>query len=234
MQIAAAGVTHNQDWTPYTEAIHEALMAVVPAGCFQMGSVDRDDEKPVRQVCFEQPFWIDVYEVTNEQYGGPAPEDPFSTEPSQPRVGVSWHEALAFCESRGARLPTEAEWEYASRGPDGLLFPWGNAFITDNAVYEANSGQLTWAVGSKPGGVSWVGAFDLAGNVYEWVSDAYAAYPTEAQVNPQGPASGNERVLRGGSWSHPDYTLRSSMRYKFYSTYTSATLGFRCAADYQP
>mgnify|MGYP000591045855 CR=1 FL=1 len=165
--LAEAGVTRNADWTPYTEEINGVLMALVPAGCFMMGSTDEqidyamtlypyaersqfEDEQPAHEVCFEEPFWIDVYEVTNEQFaafGGEARRTSYRTESDRPREQITWTEAAAFCERRGMRLPTEAEWEYAARGPDSLIYPWGNEFVADNAVYAGNSEDHTWAVG---------------------------------------------------------------------------------------
>ncbi len=239
-QAAEAGVTSNADWSPYTEVINGIEMALVPAGCFQMGSTDGDDdEPPVHEVCFDQPFWIDVYEVTNEQYGEAAPECmPHSSEPAQPRICINWDNAKAHCESRGARLPTEAEWEYAARGPDSLAYPWGNDFIADNVVYQDNAGGRTWAVGSKPGGVSWVGAYDSLGNVWEWVNDWYGSeyYGTLADgvVNPQGPNSGDNRVLRGSSWFLQGANARATNRYGNFPLYKIFDVGFRCALSYQP
>lgn len=233
--LAEAGVTANADWTPYTEVINGVEMALVPAGCFQMGSSDGDsDEQPVHEVCFERPFWIDVVEVTNAQYGGAAPDcTEWSSEGDQPRVCINWTDALAYCQEHGARLPTEAEWEYAARGPDGLIYPWGDVFIVENVVYGGNSASRTWDVGSKPGGVSWTGAFDLSGNVWEWVNDWYGSYPSGQQVNPQGPESGQSRVARGGSWNYYfAYFLSSAIRTWNDPFSVSHHLGFRCALSY--
>ena len=94
-------VAANDDWTPYIQVIDGVEMALVPAGCFPMGSEDYGDERPVHTVCFEQPFWLDVYEVTNAQYGS---EGTFSGD-DLPRESVRWNDAAAFCESRDARLP---------------------------------------------------------------------------------------------------------------------------------
>jgi formylglycine-generating enzyme required for sulfatase activity len=154
-------------------------------------------------------------------------------EADRPRERITWTEAEAFCQSRGKRLPTEAEWEYAARGPDGLIYPWGNVFIANNVVHIENSGEHTWPVGSKPGGASWVGALDLSGNVWEWVSDQYADYPEERLVNPQGPEAGYGHVLRGGSWINNNLGLRTTYRsWKFPLTLVDIN-GFRCALSYQ-
>lgn len=122
-----------------------------------------------------------------------------------PVIGVSWFEAVAYCTwlaevtGRHYRLPSEAEWEYAARGTQGLLFPWGNSFIENHVVYELNSGAHTVEVGSKPGGVSWCGVFDMSGNVWEWVNSIYQPYPYYPDEREH--LKGNYlRVLRGGSW----------------------------------
>jgi formylglycine-generating enzyme required for sulfatase activity len=235
-EIACTGVEDNDDWTPVIQEFNGVEMALVPAGCFMMGSTSgKDEEQPVHEVCFEEPFWIDVYEVTNEQFGAVGCAD-WSSEPQQPRICVTWFEARDHCESRGARLPTEAEWEYAARGPDGLIYPWGNDFVGDNVVYNENSGGHTANVGSKPGGGSWVGAFDLSGNVWEWVNDWYDAgyYSTLADgaVNPQGPGSGDARVLRGGAWDDYTYHLRAARRNGNNAGYGDNSYGFRCALSY--
>ncbi len=235
-QRAEAGVTRNADWTPYTEIINGVEMALVPAGCFQMGSTSGEsDEQPIHKVCFDQPFWIDVYEVTNEQYGEVAAGyRRYSSALNQPRICITWHNAKAHCESRGARLPTEAEWEYTARGPDSVVYPWGNTFIADNVVYGDNSDGRTWAVGSKPEGISWVGVYHLSGNVWEWVNDWYGGYSSERQVNPTGPDNGTLRVWRGGSWYYDASYLRSSDRGGINPGYKYDNGGFRCALSYQP
>ncbi len=229
-------VTRNADWEPVIEEKNGVQMALVPVGCFQMGSEDGDsDELPVHEVCFEEPFWIDVYEVTNQQFGSIGCES-YSSEPDQPRNCVNRTDSAAYCEARGTRLPTEAEWEYAARGPDELIYPWGNTFEADNVVYEENDPGGTAPVGSKPGGVSWVGAFDLSGNVWEWVNDWYDSgyYGTLADgvINPQGPNTGNARVLRGGSWDSHTNSVRAANRLRYAPSSENDYNGFRCALSY--
>jgi formylglycine-generating enzyme required for sulfatase activity len=226
-------VAHNADWEPVIQDFDGVEMALVPAGCFMMGSNDYSDEQPIHEVCFDAPFWIDVYEVTNGQFGSAASDcTDWSSDENQPRICVDWYEAVAHCEARGARLPTEAEWEYAARGSDGLVYPWGNEFVPDNVAYYANSGGQTANVGSRPGGVSWVGAYDMSGNVWEWVADWYGAYPGEAQVNPTGSGSGSSRVLRGGSWTLDALNLCGAYRERGNPDGAGVDVGFRCARDY--
>jgi sulfatase modifying factor 1 len=203
-QLAEAGVSRNADWTPYAEEINSVEMALVPAGCFQMGSNESSDEQPPHQVCFEEPFWLDVYEVTNEAFGSIGCESA-SSEPEQPRNCVSWADALAHCEARGARLPTEAEWEYAARGPDGLVYPWGN---------------------------------DLSGNAWEWINDQYARYYygtlSDGTINPQGPDSGIDRVIKGGVWLYFTHEVRAARRGRDNPSVEDNFIGFRCARSYTP
>ncbi len=249
--LAFDGVTRNADWQPIIQDFDGVAMALVPAGCFMMGSTDEqinyavelygsgaerswfEEEQPVHEVCFEEPFWIDAYEVTNGQFGSAASHcTDWSSGDDQPRICVDCSEAATYCDSRGARLPTEAEWEYSARGPDGLVYPWGNEFAPDNVVYVGSSGGETASVGSSPGGVSWVGAYDLSGNVLEWLADWYGIYPSGAQVNPSGPDSGEFRVMRGGSWDSDAYDLRGADRSGFYPFGSGSINGFRCARDY--
>jgi formylglycine-generating enzyme required for sulfatase activity len=125
-------VARNADWTPQYEPFDGVEMALVPGGCFTMGEASGSgDQRPVSQQCFDQPFWIDRYEVSNQQFdrlGGQTSFNRKSQWPGdeQPRERITWAEARTFCVRRGARLPTEAEWEYAARGPDNLRYPWGN------------------------------------------------------------------------------------------------------------
>jgi formylglycine-generating enzyme required for sulfatase activity/serine/threonine protein kinase len=230
ISLAFAGVDTNSDWTPYIQEFDGMEMALVPAGCFMMGSNENSNEQPVHEVCFEEPFWIDVYEVTNGQYGTVNVDRPKDT----PRDSLTWFEIVDYCESRGARLPSEAEWEYAARGPDGLVYPWGNEFIADNAICQVNADWHMWDVGSKPGGVSWVGAYDMSGNAWEWVNDWYGRYyyVDSPRINPQGPDSGEERVLRGGAYGGQLDWLRSAFRSAGQPGTASYFAAFRCARSY--
>ena len=140
-----------------------------------------DDEKPAHEVCLDD-FWLMQTEVTRAMYAacvaaGECSETPksyrYSEGDNQPINRVTWFQAHDYCASIGGRLPTEAEWEYAARGPESLVFPWGNDFVGKNAVWADSSGDQTADVGSRPAGASWVGALDLSGNLWEWVSSIY-------------------------------------------------------------
>jgi len=229
-------VTANNQWTPDIQTINDVEMALVPAGCFQMGNDPNayNGAADGGRQCFDAPFWIDRYEVTNgqfAQFGGVAAYNSNWTGDNRPREQITWFEARDFCELRGARLPTEAEWEYAARGPDGLYFPWGNDFVADNVVYGENSGGQTADVGSRPGGVSWVGAYDLSGNVQEWVSTIYRDYPYSATDGRESNSdTDSDRTLRGGSWLNSYHAYLRAARHIWgdlhYWTYPN---GFRCA-----
>lgn len=152
-----------------------------------------------------------------------------SSADDQPAVCVTWYEASAYCQWRGGRLPTEVEWEYTARGPGSRLYPWGDTLIPANAVYFGNSNYQTAKVGSKPGGASWVGALDMSGNVWQWVSSIYKDYPYNAADGRENSADDSERVLRGGSWHGDEEYLRSSFRSDESPDYVFFNVGFRCA-----
>jgi formylglycine-generating enzyme required for sulfatase activity len=245
-------------------------MALVPPGCFMMGITgeqadylmsfpssimeleDFKDQTSAHEVCFVDAFWIDLTEVTQEQFSrlnGEAKLQSHFQGNELPRERITWMEATNFCEQRGARLPTEAEWEYAARGPDGNLFPWGNAFdcrmgnfddteVDDPGLIDGSpncDGYATTApVGSLEAGASWVGALDLAGNVWEWVSDRYGMryYNSQAggSINPMGPTVGEYRVVRGGAWSINEVDhLSATFRGGIDPAIAIEHLGFRCA-----
>jgi formylglycine-generating enzyme required for sulfatase activity len=150
-----------------------------------------------------------------------------------PVVCVTWFEAEAYARWRGARLPTEAEWEYAARGPKSLLYPWGNEF--DAGLCNVVGGSGLVPVGSYPGGASWVGANDMAGNAMEWVEDWLDRHRTESAVDPRGPATGKVKVEKGGWWGAPALTARSAYRhFEDPPDYGDHHIGFRVASSPTP
>jgi formylglycine-generating enzyme required for sulfatase activity len=222
-------------------------MVLVPAGEFTMGHEKWDaDEKPVHRVYLDA-YYMDKYEVTTAKYGGfmqtTGREQPtkwkdvnHSTDGERPVVGVTWHDADAYCRHHGKRLPTEAEWEKAARGTDGRLFPWGDEEPTS---LRANFGaawigyETLAAVGSLDAGKSPYGIHDLAGNAWEWVADWYdmGYYQKSPDRNPTGPTRGGSKVLRGGSWYNMLYDLRSTNRNYYSPKNAYFDVGFRCALD---
>ncbi len=213
-------------------------MVRVPAGCFFMGS-DRgsSDEQPTHEICFDAPFWIDKTEVTQADFarlGGVQAAPPGFTGDDLPVETITWTEALDFCETREGRLPTEAEWEYAARGPDNLVYPWGSEFIADNVVYRENSNSQTAPVGSRPDGASWVGALDMSGNVWEWTLSEDRDYPYDSDDGRENISSDARRVVRGGAWYVDDFSLRAANRISYDPTITDVFLGFRCVRPPSP
>ncbi len=236
-----------------------ATMILIPAGEFLMGSTDADklasdDEKPQRKVYLDT-YYIYKTEVTVTQYrrfctmtNREMPHAPeWGWKENHPVVNVSWNDANAYAEWAGAMLPTEAQWEKAARGGDGRIYPWGFSWDKTKCAnytnsYPDNATSETHPVGSFPKGASPYGVMDMSGNVWEWCADWYGAnyYMNDATAkNPTGPATGENRVLRGGSWDgfcDGDYDgfLRAAFRYsdqsegtqEFYFPYT---YGFRCA-----
>ena len=234
---------------PQRRAIDGMDVVQVPAGDFVMGSDmagDYEDEQPVHTVALDG-FWIDRYEVTNAQYRAcveanachPAAgwEMAGLDAPEQPVVGVTWTDADSYCRWVGARLPSEAEWEKAARGMDGDPYPWGiHPASCQYAVMEDESGkgcgrETTWPVGSKPEGASPYGALDMCGNAMEWVADNYGAvyYQESPQLNPLGPGSGENKVLRGGAWTVALPYVDTTVRFWFPPDTADRDIGFRCA-----
>ena len=222
-------------------------MALVPAGEFTMGSAAGDsDEQPERKIYLDA-FLIDKYEVSVGQYAaflqakGVEPPSDWKTmnqpaHQTRPAANMDSVDAAAYCKRVGKRLPTEAEWEKAARGTDGRLYPWGNEPPTPR---HANFGKTDWnnhgalaPVGSFEEGKSPYGLYDMAGNVWEWVSDWYdfRYYKSGPTKNPTGPSSGGTKVIRGGAWNGNARALRSANRSVISPTDQGLT-GFRCAKN---
>ncbi len=233
-----APCTENVTWSPEESEINGTTMVYVPSGCFMMGlDTGASDERPAHEVCIENGFWLDKTEVTRSQYtactaAGVCTETPaanVSTRDMQPVNNVTWFQAQAFCEWRGGRLPTEAEWEYAGRGPENRLYPWGEGFVPANVIYAT---ELEMAdVGSKPAGASWVGALDMSGNAGEWVSSLFLPYPyTPAAEQPDDLTSA--RIVRGGSFYNYDAIgLNMAHRNRSAPDTVLNTNGFRCVIE---
>ena len=246
--LAKVEVQSNNEWTPYVAEFEGVEMVLVPSGCFTMGSDEEmiafaealpggskgwaNHERPANNICLDEPFWIDRYEVTNsefEAFDGGAELSSFWEEDDYPRERVTWFEARDFCALRDGRLPTEVEWEYAARGPDNLIYPWGNTYV---AEYTVADGTETAPVTTHPEGVSWVGAFHLSGNVWEWTSTIFGAYPY--QENHETEDESKERwSLRGGAYWDSPFLIRAANRHRILPQNAFQDIGFRCARDYE-
>ncbi|MHB9109328.1 MAG: formylglycine-generating enzyme family protein [Armatimonadota bacterium] len=205
------------------------------------GAKEGSDESPYHTVYLDG-YWIYQYEVTVAQYrqfcrvtGRAMPDTPpWGWRDDDPIVNVTWHDAVAYAAWAGASLPTEAQWEKAARGPDGRVYPWGNAWGGARCCNSVDgSASSPSPVGSFPAGAGPYGAQDLAGNVWEWCADWYdeTYYQHAPRRNPAGPATGAARVLRGGSWGYSDpRDFRTTLRTRYIPPLSwSCDLGFRCA-----
>lgn len=246
-----ASKTAAQDFSMYKTKIGDEgrEMVQVPAGPFTMGSNDGDpDEAPERQV-FLKGFFIDRYEVTQEEYLRFAKmtkralprievfEDDQSKvlKPELAAMSVSWDDAFAYCRWAGKRLPTEAEWEKAGRGEGKRKYPWGDKFMNGMANVDGSEDGYKYLAppGSFEAGRSPYGLHDMTGNVAEWVSDTYDEhfYKKGGYRDPKGPEDGDLKVVRGGSWRETEQNARLSKRFAAKHWRNDITIGIRCASD---
>jgi formylglycine-generating enzyme required for sulfatase activity len=245
-------------------------MVAIPGGSFAMGSEATGTEKPVHNVTLS-PFYIDLTEVTNASWAAcvaagachqPGSTDSFDHKPyygidafnNYPVIFVSWYNADSYCHWRGARLPTEAEWEMAARWNPQTgavsFYPWGDTWdpanlnacdasclVSEFKDASSNDGQPQMsAVDAFPADSSPLGVRDMAGNVAEWVADWYSPtyYGVSPAENPPGPATGIQKVVRGGSWSLDRVWARGAARSHFGPLTQAAGIGFRCALPAAP
>ena len=248
-----------------TNPIDNAEMVWVPGGTFTMGSAEGigyENEHPAHQVTLPG-YWIYKYEVTVAQYRVfcaentshslpefPSPQgswkgktgwdDPLLQQ--HPIVNVTLDDAKAYAYWAKAALPSEAQWEYAARGPEGRNYPWGgiakevdwkkgwNKSKCANSTNSRSKGFSTWPVGSFPAGVSWCGAQDLAGNVWEFNADIDEMYSSVSVPYPPSQFMSYDAVLRGGSWYSSGDSCRSSLRLIVSMYYYNVYIGFRCVS----
>jgi len=222
------------------EALDDDQFVLVGPGSFSMGSAKfRAEERPVRTVRITRPFRLQKTEVTQlqwEQVMGRNPSRFPACGPTCPVENVTWQEAEAFVQQlnrrapgKGYRLPTEAEWEYAARaGTTGDY--GGTGVLSEMGWFDDNSQNRTRAVAQKRPN-AW-GLYDMHGNVWEWVRDWWdpAAYPRMVDTDPTGPAAGETRTLRGGSWRRGSLYARSAMR-DFATDFSRGDIGLRLARD---
>ena len=217
----------------------------ITGGWFTMGTdLGQDDERPPHRV-FVDPFELAVCPVTRAEYGWfldatghEQPRDwsePLFAAPDLPVVGVSWNDAVAYCawrsdqDGRSVRLPTEAEWEFAARGRQQALFPWGD----EMPAWIPNGGrgplQAPWPV--TLGEPTDFGLLGIATNVHEWCADWHDKdyYSRSPERNPAGPEEGIRRTARGGAWRHAHTMCRVTLRSKLDPSFRYNDFGFRLA-----
>jgi formylglycine-generating enzyme len=219
----------------------------IPDGWFLMGSeAGQENERPVHRVWVDE-FALGRCPVTNREYtvfleqthrtAPPFLSEPMFADSAQPVVGVSWDDAIAFCDwlskcsGRAFRLPTEAEWERAARGGrDGMLYPWGDEPPAQRlyAGFDVATGGPARVCMNEPNGF---GLYDMSEGVHEWCGDYYDYnyYCRSPERNPQGPSSGRRRSSRGGSWRHRIKFSRCAARSSLPPTLHYADYGFRVA-----
>jgi serine/threonine-protein kinase len=241
-------------------------MVVIPAGEFIMGSDNGDTNEIPAHVVYINAYSIDKTEVTNggyklcvrdgvcqsplqitsrtrPQYYGNAQFDNY------PVIYIDWGMAKAYCEWRGARLPTEAEWEKAARSENSFIYSWGDEFACHKGNFDdevkidsyvvpggpnCDGYEDTAPVSSYPAGASAYGVMDMNGNVWEWVNSQASPYPYIASDGRESPNSGSSRVVKGGAFTSNNYFSRSSNR-RFLSPITADDVtGFRCVMDVTP
>jgi formylglycine-generating enzyme required for sulfatase activity len=246
----SAGCSQERDKT-FTNSLGQEFV-FIPAGTFLMrggdsvpggddsfpnGSAPEDGERPARQVIISKPFYLGKFEVTQEQWQAVLGDDnsdfPGQTNPVE---NVSWEDVQVFIRKlnekegvQGYRLPTDAEWEYAAEAGARTAYFWGDdpADLGQYDWFYKNSQQTTHPVGKKKPN-PW-GLYDVYGNVMEWVEDWYGDYEASAVTDPTGPASGNSRVIRGGSWLISAEFCRPACRGGHEPGSRRSDLGFRLA-----
>jgi formylglycine-generating enzyme required for sulfatase activity len=211
-------------------------MIYIPGGTFQMGYdiTARDFQSGPPHQMTVNPFFIDKYEVTIEAYLKSQNPTVQTEENRLPMTGVTWREADSYCSSMGKRLPTEEEWEFAARGTDGRIYPWGNSFEPDRANVANEAGSF-FPVGSFPSGDSPFGVSDMSGNAMEWTDSDFRIY--DGSVYKPAGCSGTCKVIRGGAYFDQPQDATAVFRKEYEPSVLSrrrnayAVLGFRCAKE---
>jgi len=222
MQASRTRKVNPKDGLPYV---------LIPPGRFIMGCSPGDgecfdEEKKSHEVTITSGFWMGQTDVTQEAYMRVIGQNPSHFKGANlPVERVNWYEAQAYCQAVGARLPTDAEWEYAARGgnPSSRYSP-----LAEIAWHGANSRRKTHAVAQKKANA--YGLYDMLGNVWQWTADWYAEYASTPASDPTGPPGGTGRTLRGGSWADDPRFLRESEREGALPGNRYDVIGFRCVS----
>ncbi|TFH01875.1 MAG: formylglycine-generating enzyme family protein [Calditrichales bacterium] len=251
--------TNNLAFVTWADAFNSPFedMVFIPGGTFTMGSKFNKDELPKHRVTISG-FYMDKYEVTVAQFREfcratrrAMPKQPNWNNDRHPVVNVSWANAAAYAKWKGKRLPTEAEWEFAARSGDRqYYYSWGNVKpvrkrggnIADESILMEKRNWKIWKgyydgfVYTAPVGSFYpnqFGVHDLTGNAMEWCADWYQAdyYKKSPNIDPQGPAKGSHKVLRGGSWNLSPRKILTTKRYYFRQDVVINYVGFRCVKD---
>jgi formylglycine-generating enzyme required for sulfatase activity len=254
-RVDAHGIT--QVWVPAGSFNMGTDTIAVPVPGFARNELE--SERPQHKVTLTKGNWIDRDEVTNAAFqafvddggytnqklwsedgwnwlkkssGRSGPAVCETSEPEQPRACITWYEAEAYANWRGGRIPTEAEWEFAARGPDSPIYPYGNDYDANKAnVTGKNSSS---AVGGYPDGKSWVGANDMSGNLMEWVHDWLDInyYKQMIEIDPKGPETGHIKVEKGGWFGSNSFVARAAYRhFEDPPSYQDHHIGVRIVTD---
>ena len=225
---------------PYVDG---SVLVAVPGGPFIMGH--GGDDNPIHEVVVSD-FWLYRSKVTNSQFAfcvalgkctppnqekNPGYGDPLKA--NHPVTGVNYEQAAAYCSFVNGRLPTEAEWEKAARGPEANIYPWGDATPSCELANFGTCEYETTSVIDHPAGQSYYEALDMAGNVYEWVADWYSPnyYSESPTEDPLGPDLGNTRSVRSSGFNAPAYETESARRFAYNPVFQLENLGFRCVVE---
>ena len=232
INLAGPDIGTIMEWVDGSVLVH------IPAGEFTMGYGGQDNPEHIVSL---RDFWIYRTEVTNRMYAAcvstgkcssPVSVDYLDPEyASEPITGIAWEDAHAYCTWIKGDLPTEAQWEKTARGPEGKIYPWGDAAPSCDLLNFDNCTGVVSDVTAFPGGQSDFEVLDMAGNVYEWVGDWHDEdyYRSVPRENPRGPKSGKKKVMRGGSWINYATGVRPADRTDSKPNARMDFVGFRCA-----